>query len=192
MIKSQISNEKYDPSLQKKIPSPSYGSGKNNVTIYADFQCPACLNFSQWVGLLFQSYADAGKITITHKQFPLTSIHKNAYRDAIAALCGAEQWKYTEAKNALYLLESKKNGATLTDAERIDALSSVWLDRATLTQCLSDNRYAQQVDEEVIAGDKLGISWTPTVLLNGTRLDLGVVFADIEKGKAFLDRVFAQ
>jgi hypothetical protein len=43
-----------------------------------------------------------------------------------------------------------------------------------------------------MAGDKAGVSGTPTVMLDGTRLDLGVVFADMEKGKAFLDRIFAQ
>lgn len=191
-VKSQISSEKYSPELQKTIPSPTYGSGKHDVTVYADFQCPACLNFSQWLGKVFESYADAWKITITYKQFPLTSIHKNAYRDAIAALCSAEQGKYNQAKDAIYMLESQKKGATVTDAERVTVLSSVWLDAAALTQCLADNRYAKQVDEEVIAGDRAGVSGTPTVMLNGTRLDLGVVFADAEKGKAFLDRVFAQ
>jgi len=28
---------------------------------------------------------------ITYRQYPLTTIHKNASRDALAALCGAEQ-----------------------------------------------------------------------------------------------------
>ncbi len=191
-VRSSISNEKYSPDLQKAIPSPTYWTGKHDVTIYADFQCPACINFSEWLGKIFESYADAGLITITYKQFPLTSIHKNAYRDAIAALCGAEQGKYNAGKKALYTLESQKKGATVTDTDRINALVSAWLNQDALTQCLSDNRYAKQVDEEVMTGDKVGVSGTPTVMLNGTRLDLGVVFADMEKGKAFLDRVFAQ
>lgn len=191
-IKSTISSDKYSPDLQKTIPSPTYGTGRHNVVIYADFQCPACINFSQWLGPIFESYADAGKITITYKQFPLTSIHKNAYRDAIAALCGAEQGKYNDTKKALYALEAGKNGATVSDTDRITTLVTAWLDKDNLTQCLVDNRYAKQVDEEVMAGDKAGVSGTPTVMLDGTRLDLGVVFADMEKGKAFLDRIFAQ
>ena len=90
-VKSKISSDMYSPELQKRIPSPSYGSGKHTITIFADFQCPACINFDSGLASLFDSYAASGMTTIVYKQFPLTSIHKNAYRDAIAALCGAEQ-----------------------------------------------------------------------------------------------------
>jgi protein-disulfide isomerase len=191
-VQSQISSEKYAPELQKTIPSPTYWTGKHNITIYADFQCPACINFSQGIGTLFDSYAEAGMITITYKQFPLTSLHKNAYRDAIAALCAAEQWKYRDAKKALYGLEALKNGASVNDADRIDALSKAWIDSASLTQCLSENRYAKQVDQEVREWDQAGVSGTPTLMLNGTRLDLWVIFADPQKGKEFLDRVLSK
>ncbi len=192
IVRSLISPDEYNVALQKEIPSPSYGSGKTIVTIYADFQCPACINFSKSLAPIFDSYALAGKATIVYKQFPLTSIHKNAYRDAIAALCSAEQGKYTEAKKALYTLEEERAGATVSDKNRIDALWAVGVDTTELAQCLADNRYARQVDEEVKQGNLLGVNGTPTVLLNGTRLDLGVIFSDMEKGKAFLDRVMNQ
>ena len=83
-----------------------------------------------------------------------------------------------EAKSALYALEDKKRGARVTDTERIDVLVQVGLDKNSLTQCLADNRYARQIDEEVREGDALGVNGTPTILLDGTRLDLGVIFAD--------------
>lgn len=191
MVQSKISQEKYSSSLQKTIPSPTYGTGKHNVTIYADFQCPACITFSQLTDPLFESYAEAGKITITYKQFPLTNIHKNAYRDAIAALCGAEFGGYLDVKKAIYNLEAEKRWATVTDVERISALVKVWLDKESITQCLADNRYAAQVDAEVAEWNTARISGTPTVLLNGNRLDLWAIFADMEKGKAFLDRTFS-
>jgi protein-disulfide isomerase len=99
---------KYDVALQKSIPSPTYGTGKHMITIYADFQCPACIAYSRSVGGLLESYAASGKVTITYKQFPLTGIHQNAYRDAIAGLCAAEQGKYMEYKKTLYSLEEEK------------------------------------------------------------------------------------
>jgi hypothetical protein len=49
-------------------------------------------------------------------------MHKNAFRDAMAALCGGEQGKYMEAKSAIYALEISKSGGKVSDAERIDAL----------------------------------------------------------------------
>ena len=189
-VPSQFSPvDTYDPNLQKIVASPAYGSGKHIITIYADFQCPACINFAKLLGPTFDAYADAGKATIVYKQFPLTTIHKNAYRDAIAWLCAAEQGKYVEAKKALYAMEEKKAGAKVSDEDRINTLVWVGIDAEFAKQCLTENRYAKQIDDEIREWNTLGINGTPTVLLDGTRLDLGIVFSDMEKGKAFLDRV---
>jgi hypothetical protein len=62
-------------------------------------------------------------LKITYTQFPLTGMHKNAYRDAMAALCGAEQGKYMETKKALYALETEKKEAKVSDADRVRALT---------------------------------------------------------------------
>ena len=51
-------------------------------------------------------------------------MHKNAYRDALAALCGAEQGKYMETKKAIYTLEIEKKEARVSDADRIKALTN--------------------------------------------------------------------
>jgi protein-disulfide isomerase len=61
-----------------------------------------------------------------------------------------------------------------------------------MTQCLSESRYAAQVDREIAEGDAAWVTGTPTVFLDGKRLDIGVIFADMVKGKAFMDRVLAQ
>lgn len=73
-----------------------------------DFQCGACQNFSKTMEPVFIEYAKAGKLRIEYRQYPLTHIHKNAYRDALAVLCGAEEGKFEEAKRALYDLEITK------------------------------------------------------------------------------------
>lgn len=185
-------NATYDSRLQKTITSPTFGSGKHTITIYADFQCPACISFSVILGDIFQWYADAGKTVLVYKQYPLTSIHKNAYRDAIAALCAAEQDKYLVYKKTLYALEKDKAGATVSDADRIEIARANGLDVAIMTQCLAENRYAKQVENEIAEWDAAWITATPTILLDGKRLDIGAIFADLEKWKAFMERVLAQ
>ena len=93
---------------QVQIASPSYGSGKHTLMLFADFQCPACIQFSKVIGPVFEDYASRGYLKIVYKQYPLTSIHPNAERDAIAALCAAEEGKYMDYKKALYALEDQK------------------------------------------------------------------------------------
>lgn len=46
------------PKENRTVPTPSYGSGKHTLEIFADFQCPACQNFSKTLEPLFKSYAD--------------------------------------------------------------------------------------------------------------------------------------
>ena len=86
-------------------------------------------------------------------------------------------------------MEEKKAGAKVSDEDRINTLVWVGIDAEFAKQCLTENRYAKQIDDEIREWNTLGINGTPTVLLDGTRLDLGIVFSDMEKGKAFLDRV---
>jgi hypothetical protein len=41
-------------------------------------------------------------------------------------------------------------------------------------------------------GDAKGVNSTPTTYLDGSKLDIGAIFADMTKGKAFMERVLAQ
>ncbi len=74
-----------------RTPSPTYGSGKHEMVMFADFQCPACIAASKSVMPVFENYAKEGYLHITYKQYPLTGMHKNAERDALAALCVSSQ-----------------------------------------------------------------------------------------------------
>jgi len=131
-------------------------------------------------------------VVLEYRQYPLTSIHKNAYRDAVAALCGAEQGKYMETKKALYALEEQKSGASVGDDERVEMASSAGLDGASMKACLESDRYSAQVDADIARGDALGVQGTPTLFLDGKKLDIGVVFRDLDMGKKWLDNVLAK
>ena len=172
---------------QVMIPSPTLGSGKHTLTLFADFQCPACIAFSNLVGPIFEEYANKWYLVITYKQFPLTSIHPNAERDAIAGLCSAEQGKYIEYKKALYAMEEAKAGWKVSDADRINAAKWI-LDEAKLSECLKTDKYLPQVRAEMAEGDALGVNGTPTVFLDGKKLD-GAVYRDPSVLRTILDRL---
>jgi protein-disulfide isomerase len=179
-------------SESKYIESPRQGSGKHELMIFADFQCPACIAFSKSAAPIFEEYANSGKLTIVYKQFPLTTYHKNAFGDAVASLCAAEQGKYLPYKKALYALEESKAGATVSDDDRINLAKTNGLDEASFTQCVKSGRYQDQVKKEIAEGDALQVSGTPTLFLDGKKLDLAVFRGDVTIMKNFLDRVTAE
>ncbi len=169
-----------------KIASPTYGSGKHTLTIFADFQCPACISFAKTIGPVFEDYASKGQLQITYKQFPLTAMHKNAERDALAGLCSAEQGKYMEYKKVLYALEETKSSAKVTDEERVTIAKDI-LDTAKLAECLKTDKYLLQVRAEMKEGDQLGVTGTPTVFFDGKKLDSSF-FRDIDALKTIMGR----
>lgn len=140
---------------------------------------------------ILESYAEKWQLQIIYRQFPLTQIHANAYRDAIAALCGAEQGKYYEYKQTLYALEEKKSGAKVSDTDRIEAGKAAGLDETKLTMCLASDAYKAQVDADIARWDAMKVSGTPTLYLDGKKLDLSV-FRDLDMLTKFLDQVVAE
>jgi protein-disulfide isomerase len=179
-----------DPTtVQGTVASPTFGAGTNTLTIYADFQCPACIAFNKAIMPIFMEYAQKGQVQLVFKQFPLTSIHKNAERDALAALCSVEQDKYMQYKNALYTLEEKKSGARVSDAERVEAGKGI-LDTEKLADCIKADKYLTQVRNEVKEGVQAGVTGTPTILFNGKKVD-NKLFSNLEATRTVLSRWLA-
>ena len=173
---------------QKTIPTPSYGSGTRVLSIFADFQCPACQAAERSLMPIFEEYATNGKLTIEYHQYPLTQIHRNAMGDALAALCAADQGKYMEYKKELYAMEEKKSRMNVTDQERIALAANVGLDTDAFTSCLTNKVFEGQVKADMALGDSLGVPGTPTFFLDGKRLDMSN-FTDVATLRTFLDSV---
>ncbi len=178
------------PKENRTVPTPSYGSGNHTLEIFADFQCPACQNFSKTLEPIFKNYADKWQLIIKYRQFPL-DMHKNAFRDAMVALCGAEQWKYMQAKTALYALETMKSGGKVSDDERIDTLTKAWLDKEKISSCLSSEAFKGQVEADLAYGEWLRVDGTPSLFLDGKKIDMSV-FRDKEGFTTFLDTLLTK
>ncbi len=172
------------------IDAPTYGSGNHTVEYFADFQCSACIRFSHTFLPILEEFAASGKLIIVYKQFPLTTPHKNAYRDSIAALCSAEQGQYIPYKKVLIALEETKRGATVSDSERIEAVQWLSIDKSKFQSCLSSDTYASSVDRDVADGEAKRVNATPTVILDGTKLDFSI-FRDENMFREQMGRILA-
>ncbi len=113
-------------------------------------------------------------------------MHKNARGDAIAALCSAEQGKYMEYKKALYSLEKTKSGKSVSDSERVVLATGLGMDEAKFNMCLSTKAYENQVAADIKLGESKGVTGTPTIYLDGVKLDMGL-FRDTAGFRSFLE-----
>ena len=157
------------PQVSKEIESAVFGapSSKVQLTIFADYECPACIYFEKTIGEeLYENYVKTNKITVTYKNFPLPQ-HKNAERDALATLYALSQGKYWEFNLEMYALEDQKKGDTVTDEERIAIGKKLGLDPGEMQKSLDEGWYRNQIAKEKREGESMGLEWTPSVYLNG-------------------------
>ena len=139
--------------------SPSKGKEDATVTIveYSDYQCPFCArNYRDVMPKLQEEYIDSGKVKFVMREFPLSSIHKNATIASIAALCAGNQDKYWEMHNILF------ENAKQLDVESLKSYAvTIELDTASFDDCLDNRKTEGQVRADLASAAKFGMRGTP-------------------------------
>ncbi|MDX6303173.1 MAG: hypothetical protein QOI77_142 [Blastocatellia bacterium] len=132
------------------------------VTIveFTDFQCSACGAMYPLVEDALKSYGNRVRFVI--RNFPLTSVHPNAFRAARAAEAAKAQGKFWEYIDFLF-----KNQTAL-DAESLKKYATQsGLDRKRFDDELEAGKYDSVISRDMEDGETYGIEATPTFFING-------------------------
>jgi uncharacterized membrane protein/protein-disulfide isomerase len=156
------------------------------IVEFADFECPGCrVLYSALVPLLEKF---KGRYHFVFKNYPLDSacnagitrkFHQNACFAAYFIRCAGEQGKFWEALDYAFtdpVLERDGEAddaqvQQVRDALLRDGAAAVGLDALALDECTRSERYRDRVREEVKQGDDLGLRSTPSVWVNGRRVE---------------------
>jgi protein-disulfide isomerase len=145
--------------------APFLGSADAPVTIveFTDYQCPFCKRHAKGtMSQLLKEYVDSGKVKYILREFPLRSIHPQAYKLSQAALCANDQGKYWEMHDRFFA--GKKPTPNTIDAD-VEALG---LDSATFKECYDSEKHKKTVDKDIADGSKLGVRGTPSFFFGKT------------------------
>ncbi len=143
--------------------SPVRGAASAGVVLveFSDYECPFCGRFANdALPQIDRDYIQTGKIRHVFRDFPLESIHKNAFKASEAAACAGQQGKYWQMHMQLFA-----NQKALTPPDLVRHAQSVGLDAAAFQQCLNFGKMAARVRQDVELGQKMGISGTPMILI---------------------------
>jgi protein-disulfide isomerase len=200
MTKFDLSKDPYAEVMKKIDVSgrPTRGNKTAKVTAinYDDFQCPFCSRMHKNLfPELFKEYGD--RVVFIYKDFPLAEIHPWATHAAVDANCLASQnndayWDFADYIHANQPEVNKEKGldSQLAALDRLALQQGQKhsLDGAQLQACMK----AQQ-DDKVKAslreGESLGVEATPTMFVNGEKIDGALPISDI---RAVLDRALQQ
>jgi len=169
---------------------PVMGSKDARVTLveFTDYQCPFCGRaFRQTFPPVVAEYVKTGKLRYVIHNYPLTQLHANAFRAAEAARCAQAQGKFWEMHDRLF-----GNQKALDEKGLEDSAKALGLDTQQFQQCLTSGKYKTEIESEVEAGKKLGVTGTPTFFLGTTGSDPNEVKATRKIGGAFPYTAFKQ
>ncbi|MCC6619956.1 MAG: DsbA family protein [Deltaproteobacteria bacterium] len=142
------------------------------VTIFTDFQCPACPRAEGFMEALRLGWPD--DVQIQYRHFPLMGSHPLAHPAGRAAAAAHRQGGYACMARALYRTQSLWSGTSdaALEAHVTELAGACGLDVARFTSDLADPRLADRVDADFDLGREAGVRGTPWVLVNGIRANL--------------------
>jgi len=146
--------------------APFKGSPTAPVTVvmFSDFQCSACSATHPVLQKVLAEYP-SDKIRFVVRNFPLTTIHENAFQAAIAANAAQAQGKFFEYTEVLY-----RNQDALDAASLKKYAGELGLNLPQFELDLQSERLAEAVRKDMADGKDYGITGTPTIFVNGVKV----------------------
>jgi protein-disulfide isomerase len=143
---------------------PSIGGRSAPVTIveFSDFQCPFCRAAENSLKQVRQKYGD--QVRLVYMDFPL-GFHPHAMDAARAARCAADQDKFWQFHDALFLDQKKLDPDNLQQTA-----AKLGLDRAKFNACFTNDKQNAGIRQDMAEGNSLGVTGTPTFFINGREL----------------------
>jgi len=134
---------------------------------WEDFLCPACQSYTlQTEPLVFANYVETGLVYYTFHFFPLEGHGREAIQSAHAAACAAEQGRFFDMHNSIFVNFSGSFGS-LADPVLLALAEKIGLDMDAFGECFDEQRYAERINEDFLAGRAAGVTGTPSIFVAG-------------------------
>lgn len=161
--------------------SASIGKSDAPITIvkYADFNCGHCLHTSHILHTVLAEYD--GMVRVIYKNFPLDGSCNRLISQprpgassciaAIAAICADKQGKFEPMYRGLY--DNTEKGVGHTASTVLNLANQLSLNSSQLKSCMGSKEAQNQLSAEIEEAAKLDIQSTPSLFINGKRIDAG-------------------
>jgi protein-disulfide isomerase len=146
--------------------APFLGDKNAAVTLieFSDYQCPFCArHVRDTLPQLERDYIRTGKLRYVLRDFPIESIHPQAFKAHEAARCAGEQESLWEMHARLFA-----NQQTLGSSDLEDHAKALGLDTSKFRLCMESGRSAEGIRIDMAEGSKVGVNGTPSFFLGVT------------------------
>jgi protein-disulfide isomerase len=167
-----------------------YGKGQTQAPVqvveFADFECPGCRMLCTALEPVLEKFKE--HYHFVFKNFPLDSacnpgisgkFHQNSCFAAYFVHCAGEQGRFWEALDYAFtdpVLErdGEQSDSQVEEVRKTmigDGAAALELDAQALRECITSGRYLARVREQVEQGATAGLTSTPSIWINGKRVE---------------------
>lgn len=168
---SDTGSSKSDTSKSKGKPTEHImGKGQSGVTLveYGDYQCPYCAQYYPVVKQVVEKYGD--QIFFQFRNFPLMSMHQNAFAAARAAEAASMQGKFWQMHDLLYQNQTQWSNAASPTSHFQQYAKQLGLDMSKYNKDFSSSAVNDAINADIAEGNKLKVEATPTFFINGKKI----------------------
>jgi len=131
---------------------------------FFDYQCPFCArHVRETLPQIERDYIKTGKLKYVIRDFPIESIHPQAFKAHEAVRCAGEQQRYWEMHARLLA-----NPQTLSGSGIEGHAKTLGLDVSGFQLCMDSGKHAAAVRVDQAEGGKVGVNGTPSFFLGLT------------------------
>lgn len=151
----------------KTIPSSLFTEGPSDAAVviseFSDFQCPYCSQCATDMHTLRKEFPNDVRVEFHH--FPL-AMHKDALPAARAAVAAGMQGQFWPMHDILF-----KNAKGLNEGLYQRVAGDLGMDVAAFMEALRSPEVVAEVQADMDLGKSLGVTGTPSLFLNGRRIN---------------------
>lgn len=153
--------------LSRPVEDRDHVLGQSDAAVtlleYGDFECPYSQEGTVIARALYEEFQ--GRLRFVFRHFPLTK-HPHAQQASEAAEAAAAQGKFWEMAEILFV-----NQYALTTRNLLRYAEQLGLNTKQFERDLSEHRYAETVQADVLSGKESRVTGTPTWFINNDRYD---------------------
>lgn len=150
------------------------GDGPVTVEIYLDFMCPACAQFHGLTQATLDRYLADQTVTIVYRPIAIldrASTTRYSTRSAAASGCAADAGMMEEFVTALLAAQPPQGSAGLSNGEIIEVSAAAGITGSDFASCVREQPYQGWATGNTEAAFRQNVSSTPTVVVDGERLE---------------------
>ncbi|EFQ84658.1 DsbA-like protein [Aeromicrobium marinum DSM 15272] len=146
------------------------------VALYEDFLCPSCRIFEERSGAYLRDAVTQGRIVLEYRPFTFligASTNRYTERAANAAACVADSAgvvPYANFHDLLYANQPAEGVAGHEDPVLVDFAAQAGA--PDIAACVEEERFADWVKAALAEGREIGVSQTPTVVVNDVKVEV--------------------